>query len=302
MSLAERIRQLRQRHFGRRGKSALAESLGLSAAQIERFERGEIPSGELLVRMCEITGEDLQWLLTGKAARGSVVISGARERHRDLLSRIAVTLDDDPLVARQLEAFLDLLKDGRGAQDAAVRALPAPADGALIPIFEWDELEDEPPGAARSVAAHALAPRGSHALARVRALLSEPAHAERTAPRVVCLIEAPCGAGRRRTYVHSPDVARCFPGAFGARIESDALAPMFEPGDYALLAPEAAPTLGRPALCRCAGEPGARIGIWLGHDGEDAVLGRLKDGRQERVARANVRWSLEALFRVALAA
>jgi len=107
-ALTERIRQLRRRHFGAGGKAEFARRLDLPLEEYERFERGRLPPGDVMLRMCELTGEDLQWLLTGVAARGTVVISGTRGRHQDFLTRLARLLDEKPTLAAPLEAFVEL--------------------------------------------------------------------------------------------------------------------------------------------------------------------------------------------------
>ena len=141
-ALAERIRELRRRHFGTRGRAQFAERLNLPLNEYARYERGTVPPGEVLVRICDATGEDLQWLLTGTASRGTVVISGARNRHQDLLARLAQVLDTRPQLARSLESFLDLLLAGDDVERDAAKALSHIPAGGLIPVYapaQWPE-------------------------------------------------------------------------------------------------------------------------------------------------------------------
>ena len=94
--LSSRLRELRRRHFGARGKPQFAARLGIPVEEYNRYERGALPGGELMVRICEVTGEDLQWLLTGREARQSLGISGARRRHRLNPIRRAATCGAQP--------------------------------------------------------------------------------------------------------------------------------------------------------------------------------------------------------------
>ncbi|MFQ5805143.1 MAG: helix-turn-helix domain-containing protein [Phycisphaerae bacterium] len=306
-ALAQRIRELRRRHFGPRGKAEFAQKLGLPLEEYERFERGKLPPGELMVRMCELTGEDLQWLLTGRAARGAVVISGARRRHQHLLTQIARALDARPGLAAPLEAFLGLLLRGEDARQQAAPSLPTPAPTELIPLFgrnEWpDELPDpDGPGGGRQLAP--ILPQEPLTNAeRVSASLAEPAmEYDRAALHDVTVLALPDATGPARRFVQSGEVARCFPMVFGVVLDDETMEPMFLAGDSLLVAVGVEARIGRPALCKFADRADDRCRVWLGEDEKHVHLGRVSDGQHEQMPRAQLRWSLEVLYRVAQAA
>ena len=305
-ALTQRIRELRRRHFGAQGRDVFAERLGLSAEVYTRFERGAVPPGDVLVRMCEATGEDLQWLLTGVAARGTVVISGTRGRHQDLLANLARLLDQRPELAAPVEAFVDLLARGERAAGERPAALPAPELEHLIFILEPTELPTLAPdgegGPARALSLAPLADALSMAERMAVALADPSLTYERAALRDAELLTLRDAAGRVRQCVHSAEIATCFPNAFGLRLADDSMAPMFAAGDAVLVAGGVVAKVGRPALCRVLDEAGVRCRIWLGEEGEVVHWGRLADGESEEVARERVLWSLEVLFRVARAA
>ena len=305
-ALAQRIKELRRRHFGPQGKERFAQRLGVPVEEYLRYERGTVPPGDVLVRICEVTGEDLQWLLTGVAGRGTVVIAGTRGRHQDLLARLARLLDERPQMAAPVEAFVELLARTPLPHEEEVPALPTPEVEGLIPIFEPDELPaalEAGPGAAP----------GPFDLARFRGDL-QPAERTTIALAEPAMLYPPealhstelltlCAAdGRRRECLHSAEVARCFPNAFGVRLSDASMAPMFAADDAVLVAIGVEARVGRPALCRVADEAGARCRIWLGDDAEVVQLGRVADGECERVPRDKVLWSLEVLYRLARAA
>ncbi len=305
-ALAQRIRELRRRHFGPRGKEAFAQKLNVPLDEYVRYERGVVPPGELMVRMCELTGEDLQWLLTGVPARGTVVISGTRRRHQDLLTRLAQLLDSRPELAAPVEAFMDLLAAGRGVRAEKPSALPGPSAEDLIPIFEPDELPSPLPDCKRSgghrLALAGLEPEGQP-VQRQHAELTEPAmsYPPDTARRVEVLTFVQPG-GRVRRCLRSRELARWFPNAFGVRLADDSMRPMFAAGEILLVAADAEPRVGWPALCRLVDEPRPRCRIWLGEEGGLVRLGRLADGQAEEIPPDRVIWSLNVLFRMALAA
>ena len=60
-----RIKFLRNRYAGKRGKSAFAKALDISPSTYSYYEQNRIPPIEILLKICEVTGADLEWLLTG---------------------------------------------------------------------------------------------------------------------------------------------------------------------------------------------------------------------------------------------
>lgn len=305
-NLAERIRELRRRHFGPRGKGELAKRLGLSPEEYERYERGVLPPGEVMVRLCEVTGEDLQWLLTGVAARSTVVISGTRTRHQEVLTRLARLLDDKPALAAPVEAFVDLLLRGAEGGAEALRRLPLPSPGELIPILEGEELPLRLPGPGEpdDRGEFPLLPplAGLSIAGREPAGLAEPASDyDPQAWRRVDVLTLKSNEGATHRYLRSREIAECFPGVFGVRLSDDAMTPMFRAGEAVLVSVGAAPKIGHPALCRFIERTDFRCRIWLGEDEQHVHLGRLADGEMEHVERANLGWSLEVLYRLAAA-
>ncbi len=305
-ALAIRLKELRRRHFGRQGKHVFAQQLGLSPEEYARFERGIVPPGDVLVRICEATGEDLQWLLTGVASRGTVVIAGARNRHRDILTRLAKLLDKNAETAAAVEAFLDLLAQSERASGRATLALPEPRPESLIRIFDLHELPQTLPQTAPNGSGKfellALAEEAPIAEHKQVELLEPAMQYAADAGQRVEVVTVRTADDRTCLCLSNVEIARCFPGAFGVRLADDAMQPMFRAGDAVVVAIGSEPKIGRPAICRVADEPGARCRIWLGDEEGVVHLGRLSDGGVEPVAREKLCWSLEALFRLALAA
>lgn len=302
--LTERIRQIRRRHFGPRGKKTFAERLGIPLAEYESIEKGTLPTGELMVRMCETTAEDLQWLLTGVASRGTMVISGTRGRHQQLLAGIAALLNSDPAKAGPLEAFVELLNSDVQSRPAAVERLPEPRQ--LLPIFDVDELPDD-------LSDDGGDPAGSKWLALVRTdgrparravgLLGEPQDAPAAdAHRKINLVNLEFPDGAQREFVQSAVLAECFPGMFGVRIRNEDLEPILSRNDIALVVQGVPAKPGRPALCRLAGSREPTFRVWLGRRAGRLHLGRLSNGSEQRVEEREVLWSLEILYCVRRAA
>ncbi|MFA6135296.1 MAG: S24 family peptidase [Phycisphaerae bacterium] len=89
---------------GSRGKSSFAKKLGLSPSTYDYYEASRVPPADTLVRIAEVTGVDLVWLLTGRHGSGQIIAAD-----NPILNRAAQLLADHPQSASALEAFIDLL-------------------------------------------------------------------------------------------------------------------------------------------------------------------------------------------------
>ncbi len=264
------------------------------------------------MRLCETTGEDLQWLLTGVAARGTVVIAESRTRHREILTRLAGLLDRSPHLASAVEAFIELLAEGERLEPSPKATLPGAAgatsgasSGAWIPIFEPDAVPEVLPAASADAPFALAAPREGEAgppSGIVPAQICEPAiayAADALHAAHAVRWDRP-GAGPA-LGLQLGSLARLLPQAFGVRVRDGAMAPMFLDTDAAIVVVGGEPRPGQPAVVRPRGRT-ARCRVWLGAQGDGVQLGRLSDGVVEQLPQAEVAWALRAVFRVALAA
>ena len=106
--ICRRIAELRLKAAGPRGKSAFAKRLGISPSTYDYYEGSRTPSAAMLVRIAEVTGADLHWLLTGKPG-----VAALRAEDHPVLCRAARLLADCPDAAGPFGAFVDLLIEAR---------------------------------------------------------------------------------------------------------------------------------------------------------------------------------------------
>jgi len=135
--ICRRIAELRLKAAGPRGKSSFAKQLGISPSTYDYYEHSRTPSAEMLVRIAEVTGADLHWLLTGELGTAAL-----RVEDHPVLRRAASLLADCPDVAGPLAAFVDLLiearklpakeQDVKSAEDDAARGLVAAGRVPLV--------------------------------------------------------------------------------------------------------------------------------------------------------------------------
>ena len=301
-ALTERIRELRRRHFGAGGKERFAAALRIPLDDYERYERGAMPPGEMLVRICEACGEDLQWLLTGVSGRGTVVISGARGRHQALLARLAQLLEDQPALAAPVESFVDLLAAGGDARRRVAIEYKTPPVDELIPVFDSSGPPEDfdprgPGGRPRWLQSDSVM------VPEFEARLSEPTAGAvpENAPAATVLALRGGDSAAAPRFVHCASLARQFPRCFGVELADDTMSPMFAAHDVALVSPEMGAQIGAAALLKLGDDEGVRCRIWLGENGGMAELGRVGDGGREQAPLDRVRWSLQILYRLAAA-
>lgn len=302
--LGERIRELRRRHFGPRGKTEFARLLRVTEDEYTGYERGIVPAGEVLVRICQVTGEDLQWLLTGVSAHGTLVISGAKDRHQALLAKLARLLSESPESASPVEAFIGLLSEGIEARRVEAAAeLPEPERGRLLPIFNGEELGDEPPMVERALGAW-LPRRDSAAdpIVTRKVVLTEPSvRATVEGNPVLSIVTLETSVGRRE-FVDRSGVTVLFPDMFGVWVPDDALSPVLRRNDIALVSGRAKLRPGRPVLYKQSGLGNVKCRVWLGESEGKIMLGRLDTGEEEIIATSRVSWRMEVVYRVRPAA
>ncbi len=69
VSLARRVRDVREELFGTHGGPLLAEALGIAFRAWHDYEQGDPIPAEVMLRFLEVTESNPSWLLTGEGPR-----------------------------------------------------------------------------------------------------------------------------------------------------------------------------------------------------------------------------------------
>jgi transcriptional regulator with XRE-family HTH domain len=126
--IIQRIRKLREQFSGPRGKSEFAHALAISPSTYNYYERDRVPPIEVLLKICEATGTDIEWLLTGRESsekfafakklvgtgHSKVITSGVNPV---LLRKLNVLLNENPDLGAAVSAFIDLLAEKKGLEN-----------------------------------------------------------------------------------------------------------------------------------------------------------------------------------------
>ncbi len=146
-AIIERVRLLRKQYAGDRGKSRFARALGISASTYSYYENDRVPPIEILLKICEVTGADLEWLLTGEK-NDKTHTFGANIA---LLRKLDDLLGENPDLAEPILAFIELLCEKKGIEKKFhSKVVPAkPARPGWIPVLGrtaagmvhfWDQM------------------------------------------------------------------------------------------------------------------------------------------------------------------
>ena len=123
--ICERIAQIRLEVAGPRGKASFAKQLGISPSTYDYYESTRVPPADVLVRMAEVAGVALSWLLTGDSDSPGGPWAG-----HPIVRRAAALLADSPDAAAPLGAFIDLLAEVHATLPATAEADAAVGESA----------------------------------------------------------------------------------------------------------------------------------------------------------------------------
>ena len=117
-AMIERVRQIRQQYAGSRGKSRFARALGISVSTYSYYENDRVPPIDILLKMCEVTGTDLEWLLTGDTAEKKFT-SGPNAA---LLRKLDGLFTHNPELTEAVLALVELLREKKGVETYCKKA------------------------------------------------------------------------------------------------------------------------------------------------------------------------------------
>jgi transcriptional regulator with XRE-family HTH domain len=132
-AILDRVKLLRKRYAGSRGKSKFARELGISASTYNYYETDRVPPIDVLLKICELTGVDLDWLLSGGSSRPKPAFGA----NRAVLEQLDELLTKSPELTEAVTAFIELLCEKKGVEKGfrpAVRPTKARRPG-WIPVL-----------------------------------------------------------------------------------------------------------------------------------------------------------------------
>ena len=106
-TLNRRLVMLREVFAGKRGQRRFAQLVGIKQQSISNYERGSVPSANVLTKIVLVTGVSAEWLLTG---RGPMFSDTARKEAKGKKSAEPAWVDENgqAVTAAMLAEILDV--------------------------------------------------------------------------------------------------------------------------------------------------------------------------------------------------
>ncbi|HET6427957.1 MAG TPA: LexA family transcriptional regulator [Phycisphaerae bacterium] len=315
-ALCARITQLRRELHGERGRAKFARQLGLSASTYSYYEAGRVPPADVLVRIADVAGVGLRWLLTGEQSAASVPADHPAVR------RIAALLADHPAAAGPLLAFVDILAQTM-SWPAKPAAAPAPgppatppaaaAQGPSAPRQQWIPIlgrsaagvpqfwADEQAGRGVTMLAELIDRYARRAGRSVRAAVAaDVAGGGSQVAQIITLADP--DADNVAEFVAAETIKARHPDAFAVRIDGDSMAPEIHHGDVVICSPSVPAAQGRIAVVQLANQIGVTCKIYrLAGPGPGRKVHLIPVNEQyppQAFPADRVQWALEVLARV----
>ncbi len=268
-AIIERVIQLRKQRYGNRGKRNFAKALGISASTYSYYEKNRIPPIEILLKICEVTGADLNWLIKGqKNGKNFAFVD-----NNSFLNRLEKLSANNPDIAKAVEAFVELLCQHKEIQSEiqARQASVEPEMPGWIPVL----------GRTAAGIVHfwnqSLLPPSAQAVTDIDELVKKHIgkdlinSADKTLSvdlqlRILVdtlksqkaeLIQV-CGQEPQEIveFVQCRAIHQMFPDSFALRVDGDSMSPRINDGDIVILSPSVPSTQGQIAVARIANQIG----------------------------------------------
>jgi len=311
-TIIERIKLLRRQYAGSRGKSKFAQALGISPSSYSYYEHNRVPPITVLLKISEITGVDLDWLLTGRKAEKKFA-SGS---NKPLLEQLDDLLSNNPELAEPVQAFVELLCEKKGFQKGLVQIKSAKvARPGWIPVLGrtaagivhfWDQkFLPEPKQAITQLDELVSKHTGKTILSSVDGTVAIDLRAQTLVDgvknRQVNLIQV--GGAEHEPiveFVQSEDIHKLFPDSFALQVDGDSMSPRINDGDIVIVSPSVPAAQGQIGIARLAGQIGVTCKLIRTTDTDVHLIPINERYETKVVPKKDLLWALAVLCHISL--
>jgi transcriptional regulator with XRE-family HTH domain len=312
-AIIERIRSLRERYAGERGKSKFAHSLGISASTYSYYENDRLPPINILLKICEVTGEDLEWLLTGQRTEKKSSFSP----YGELLQKLGDLLTDNPQLAEPVFAFIELLCEKKGIEKQFYSRLSVtkPAQPGWIPVLGrtaagivhfWNEtFLPKPQQAITELEELVKKHIGKEIIGSIDGTVSVDLQARALVDNLkrqkVNLIQVSGQANDQIVeFVQCEEVHKLFPDSFALQIDGDSMSPRINDGDIVILSPSVPAAQGQIGVARVANQIGVTCKLIRTTDSSVHLIPINERYETKIVPKKDLLWALAVLCHISI--
>jgi transcriptional regulator with XRE-family HTH domain len=326
-AIIERITALRKQYAGERGKSKFAQAMGISPSTYNYYESDRVPPVEILLKMCEVTGADLNWLLAGKEPAEkttaepqnfNAIAEKKNIRHTGglLSEKLGTLLEKNPEFAEPISAFAELLCEKKGIEsNFKTEVLPAESNRpGWIPVLGrtaagmvhfWDEMA-LPQSKQAITELEALVQKhiGKAIISCTDGALSVDLQArplvEGIKKQQANLVQV--GGERAEEevveFVQCEEMHRLFPDSFALRVDGDSMSPRINDGDVVILSPSVPAAQGHIAVARLSNQIGVTCKLIRSADDTVHLIPINEKYQSKVVPKRELQWALAVLCHI----
>lgn len=310
-AIIERVGLLRKQYAGKRGKSKFARALGISASTYSYYEDNRVPPIEILLKMCEVTGADLQWLLTGQSTGKNFAFG----ENLGLLRKLNDLFISNPEMTDAVRAFIELLCEKKGIESRfysdTVRAKPE--HPGWIPVLGrtaagivhfWDQtLLPEPKQAITELDELVKKHVGKTIIGSANGTVSIDFQArplvDGLKEKQVNLIKL-SGLEQEQIveFVQCEEIHKLFPDSFALQIDGDSMSPRINDSDIVILSPSVPAAQGQIAIARVVNQIGVTCKLIRTTENEVHLIPINERYEPKVVPSKDLLWSLAVLCHI----
>jgi SOS-response transcriptional repressor LexA len=317
-ALIERIIELRNKHYGKRGRSEFAAKLGISPSTYFYYEQDRIPPIDILLKICEICNVSIYWLLTGKDEQNQLVNSPSEGTFSDTFEKIRKVASENPASLQAINAFLELIAQQNALEaesSFAEKHIENASGNGWIPVLGrtaagtpgmWSQT-DSADSAVMETRLSALAARhlNSPILKKYSVRISPDLPSK---PIISAIDNEPISLIQTTgsdsddifQFIDCPAVLRAYPDCFALQIDGDSMAPRIGDGDIVILSPSVGAVQGQPAVVQITGAIGVTCKLFR-QDSDSIHLVPINEKYPPKVIKSDdLLWALAVLCHIKL--
>jgi hypothetical protein len=287
--------------------------LGISPSTYSYYEDDRIPPIEVLLKICEVTGADLEWLLKGHKTKKKFAF-GSNQRLMQKLDELFV---NNPELAEPVMAFVELLCEKKGIEQkfgsevlstTHIRPgwIPVLGRTAAGIVHFWDQsLLPEPKQAITQFEDLVEKHIGKKIISSKDGSLSIDLQAkvlvEGLKIKQANLIQV-SGQGEDQVveFIQCDEIHKLFPDSFALQIDGDSMSPRVNDGDIVIVSPSMPATQRQIAIARIANQIGVTCKLIRTTDGEVHLIPINERYETKVVNKKDLLWALAVLCHISI--
>ena len=321
-ALISRVKALRERYCGARGKSKFARELGISPSTYNYYELDRVAPIDILLKICEVTGADIQWLLTGSQS------GDMNEVGEELMRKIGLLIRNKPVLAASIEAFVDLLAAKQGITTGITsveqsfesinentRAKNTDEQADRIPVLGrtaagivgmWEDVLCDSDKAVTELDDIVKRHLGKSIIAQADSELEVDLVTgemmDNLADEKINVVQVTGEGGDDEVveFVQCQAITRLYNDCFGLRIDGDSMSPRIKDGDIIIASASLKAKQGQMGIAHLKGQIGVTCKL-LRYDADKVHLVPINEKYDTKVVHKNdIAWALSVICHVSI--